>query len=104
MVDCPILAIISAVQILYRTGLRINELINLKKTNIDLNSTENTIAINIINSKGNKDRTVYINQDTLKLINKMIYKRTWKNIKDKNDYLFMANTHNQLNTTYSNTG
>jgi site-specific recombinase XerD len=89
----------AVIQTLYRTGLRVSELSNLKKTHIDLKSEDKTIAINVINGKGGKDRTVYIDQDTLKLINKMIYKRTRKNRKDKNEYLFTANTGNQLSTT-----
>lgn len=83
-------------QVLYRTGLRVSELSNLTKNDLNLNSKEKAIAINIIDGKGGKDRTVYIDQDTLKLLNKMIYKRTRKGKKDKNNYLFTAKTGNQL--------
>lgn len=75
-------------QTLYRTGLRVSELSNLKKQDIDLNSKDKAISINVTAGKGNKDRTVYIDQDTLKLINTMIYKRQRKGKKDKTDYLF----------------
>jgi len=86
------------IQTLYRTGLRVSELANLTKQNIDLNATEKTIVIDVKDGKGGKDRTVYIDHDTLKLINNMIYKRTRKGKEDKNDYLFIARTGNQLQT------
>jgi site-specific recombinase XerD len=86
------------IQTLYRTGLRVSELANLKKFDLDLKATEIATAIDIRDGKGGKDRTVYIDQETLKLINKMIYKRTRKNREDKNDYLFTARTGNPIST------
>jgi site-specific recombinase XerD len=87
-------------QTLYRTGLRVSELANLTKQDIDLNSNEKVIAINVENGKGNKQRTVFIDQDTLELLNQMINKRakTKKNKakENKNDYLFIGRTWNKL--------
>lgn len=80
------------IQTLFRTGLRVSELANLKKYNLDLNSHDEVVAIDIEDGKGGKDRRVYIDQDTLQLINKMIYNRTRKNRKDKNDFLFTSKT------------
>lgn len=84
------------IQTLYRTGLRVSELANLKKYDLNLKSSERAIAIDVRDGKGGKDRTVYIDHETLKLINKMIYKRTRKNIQDKNDFLFTARTGNPI--------
>jgi site-specific recombinase XerD len=84
------------IQTLYRTGLRVSELSNLKKQDLNLKSTEKAIAINVFDGKGGKDRTVYIDDLTLKLINTMIYKRTRKNRTDKTDYLFTNNTGGRL--------
>lgn len=86
-------------QMLYRTGLRVSELANLTKQDLDLNSTDKAIAVAVTKGKGGKDRTVYIDQDTLKLLNKMIYKRTRKNKPDTTDYLFTARTNNKLSDT-----
>jgi len=86
------------IQTLYRTGLRVSELANLKKYDLNLNSTDKAIAIDVRDGKGGKDRTVYIDQETLKLVNKMIYKRTRKNKQDKNDYLFVAKTGNPISS------
>ena len=84
------------IQMLFRTGLRVSELANLKKHNLNLKSTETTISVDVGDGKGAKDRTVYIDRQTLELINTMIYKRTRKNRKDKNDYLFTARTGNGI--------
>lgn len=80
------------IQTLFRTGLRVSELTNLKKHDLDLNSANEVIAIDVEEGKGGKDRRVFIDQNTLQLINKMIYKRTQKNKEDKNEYLFTSKT------------
>lgn len=85
-------------QVLYRTGIRVSELSNLQKTDLDLKSAEKAVTVNIISGKGNKDRLVYIDQPTLKLINTMIYKRQRKGITDKTNYLFINKYGNQLTT------
>ncbi|MDR0912989.1 MAG: tyrosine-type recombinase/integrase [Methanobrevibacter sp.] len=84
------------IQTLYRSGLRVSELCNLKKSDLDLNSNDKAIAISVFDGKGGKDRTVYIDDDTLKLIKTMIYKRTRKNKKDINDYLFTNNKRERI--------
>ncbi len=84
------------IQTLFRTGLRVSELTNLKKHNINLKCNNEVIAIDVEEGKGGKDRRVFIDQDTLKLINKMIYKRTRKNKKDKNEYLFISKTGDKI--------
>ncbi|MDR2622972.1 MAG: tyrosine-type recombinase/integrase [Methanobrevibacter sp.] len=77
------------VQTLYRTGLRVSELCNLKKQDLNMNSVEKAIAVYVYEGKGGKDRTVYIDDKTLKLINIMIYKRTIKNNSyNESEYLF----------------
>jgi len=86
------------IQTLYRTGLRVSELTNLKKHDLNLKSNESVIAIDVEDGKGGKNRTVYIDRPTLELINTMIYKRTRKNRKDKNDYLFTARTGNGISS------
>lgn len=84
------------IQILSRTGVRVSELSNLKKDDLNLKSTELAITLEITNGKGGKDRTVCIDQETVQLLNKMIYKRTRKGKKDKTEYLFTARTGSQL--------
>jgi len=87
---------IAVFQMLYRTGVRVSELSSLKKHDLDLNSPDSVISVEITNGKGGKDRVVCIDQETVQLLNKMIYKRTRKGKKDKTDYLFTARTGNQL--------
>lgn len=83
---------------LFKTGLRVSELSNLKKQCLNLDSKEELIAIEVRAGKGEKDRTTYIDQDTLKLINEMIQQRTkeFKQNENDNDYLFTSITGTQL--------
>jgi len=80
---------IAIVETLYKTGIRVKELINLMKNDLDLNSNDNVIAIAIT---GKHERTVFIDFETLKLIKKMINNR-----KKESDYLFISRTGKQLN-------
>jgi site-specific recombinase XerD len=82
------------IQTLYRTGLRVSEICNLKKENIDLNSNEDAIAVYVYDGKGGKDRTVYIDKKTLNLINKMINENDKYTGKDQ--YLFTNIKGNRL--------
>jgi site-specific recombinase XerD len=50
--------------LMYSTGLRVGEVINLKIENID----SSRMVINIINAKGGKDRQVMLNQNLLELL------------------------------------
>lgn len=84
------------IQTLFRTGLRVSELSNLKKQDLNLDKYNNIITVNIEDGKGGKDRTVYLDTNTYELINKMIYKRTRKNKKDKTSYLFTNKYGNQI--------
>lgn len=59
----------------YKTGLRRAELAGLNKEDLNLKSKKETIAIKLKHGKGNKARAVFIDQDCLKAINKMIAKR-----------------------------
>lgn len=86
------------IQTLYRTGLRVSELAKLNKDDLDLKSEETAIIIDIKQGKGNKQRKVFIDQETLQLINKMIYKRTRKNRKDKTEALFTDRSRNRIST------
>lgn len=78
------------VQTLYKTGLRVSELVNLKKSDLNLESEEEIIALKVISGKGGKNRTIYLDKDTLNLINTMMYKRQRKNNKDISEYLFQS--------------
>ena len=77
------------IEILYKTGLRVKELINLKKEDLDLNSKDSVISINIT---GNHERTVFIDEQTLILINLNLSHR-----KKESDYLFISRTGKKLN-------
>jgi site-specific recombinase XerD len=54
----------SIVALMYSTGLRVGEVINLKIENID----SSRMVINILNAKGGKDRQVMLNQNLLDLL------------------------------------
>ena len=74
-------------EILYSTGLRISELLNIK-----INQVANIKDKLYINGKGNKQRLVVLNQNSLALLKKWIGIMI-KNHKNKNSYLF-ENIHN----------
>lgn len=52
------------IALMYSTGLRVGEVINLKIENID----SSRMVINILNAKGGKDRQVMLNKDLLELL------------------------------------
>ena len=74
-------------EILYSTGLRISELLNIK-----INQVANIRDKLYINGKGNKQRLVIFNKNALNLIKNWINVMI-KNHKNKNSYLF-ENIHN----------
>ena len=74
-------------EILYSTGLRISELLNIK-----INQVANIKDKLYINGKGNKQRLVVFNQNSLDLLKHWISIMI-KNHKNKNSYLF-ENIHN----------
>ena len=69
-------------EILYSTGLRISELLNIK-----VNQVANIKDKLYVNGKGNKQRLVIFNQNALDLLKKWINIMI-KNQKNKNSYLF----------------
>jgi integrase/recombinase XerD len=82
------------IQTLYKTGIRVYELINLKKQDLDLNSNDKVISIKIT---GKHERTVFIDNETLDLINMMLDNR-----KKESDFLFIASTGNKLSNNTIN--
>jgi integrase/recombinase XerD len=76
--------------LLYSSGLRVSELINLSTKDIDLR--ERTMRIK---GKGEKDRIVLFDEDTKNLINKYIILKN-----PKKDYLFLNRKDEQLTPRY----
>lgn len=68
------------IELLFSTGCRVSELVNIKLTDMDGNKI-------LVHGKGNKDRIVYINPKALVSIEKYICLRN-----DNNPYLFPAGT------------
>ena len=74
-------------ELLYATGLRVSELVNLKLENIDLDEC----IIRIV-GKGNKERIVPIGDVAIKYLKEyIIYYRDSLFKKEKSDYLFLNN-------------
>lgn len=76
--------------LLYSTGLRVSELINLKTDAID--EKEHTIRIR---GKGEKDRLVIFDDETLRLIHEYLDKRNMDN-----EYLFVNQRNRPLTSRY----
>ncbi|MDD2392204.1 MAG: site-specific tyrosine recombinase XerD [Bacilli bacterium] len=75
------------IELMYATGLRISELINLKISNIDFE-----MAIVRTIGKGNKERIIPINEVSLKILYDYIYYYRSEFIRKGNsDYLFLSN-------------
>lgn len=75
------------IELMYATGLRISELINLKISNIDFE-----MAIVRTIGKGNKERIIPINEVSLKILYDYIYYYRSEFIRNGNsDYLFLSN-------------
>ena len=74
-------------ELLYATGLRVSELVNLKLENIDIDECfVRTIG------KGNKERIIPIGDVALKYLKEyIIYHRSSLLKKEQNDYLFLNN-------------
>lgn len=82
--NCKDLKKLTMICILYETGARVSEFINIKLG--DLNLSDN--ASITLYGKGNKTRIVPISQELVKLINKYL-KEIYINYRD--DYLFYSN-------------
>lgn len=80
-------------ELLYATGIRVSELVNIQLDDIDYNR-----KIIYILGKGNKERVVYFNDVALKYLKKYINDgRVKLNIKNSN-YLFLNNRGGQITT------
>lgn len=77
----------------FSTGLRVSELCNLKKTDINLEKSEFSIK-----GKGGKIRVVFLDENARNSINRYLHQRT-----DQSDYLFIGYGHtNSSQTTDDN--
>jgi integrase/recombinase XerD len=72
-------------ELMYATGLRISELINLKVNDIDL--LEGTV---IVMGKGSKERVIPVGDYAVDYLNKYLNVR-YKLLRDPTDYLFLNN-------------
>lgn len=72
------------VEVLFSTGCRVSELVNIKITDIDGNKI-------LVHGKGAKDRIVYLNARAQVIVEKYISER-----KDENQYLFAGGYYNKV--------
>ena len=80
-------------EILLCTGCRVNELVNIKLDDIDINNQEVKVL-----GKGNKERIVYLGSYAIDSLNEYLDIR-YKILKNnKNDYLFLNHLGNKLTT------
>ena len=78
-------------EMLYSTGIRVSEIINIKL--IDVSLTEKTIKIT---GKGNKDRIVYFGNKCNELLKKYL-KESYNKLNTNNlNYLFLSKTGKQI--------
>ncbi|MEL6712020.1 MAG: tyrosine-type recombinase/integrase [Pseudomonadota bacterium] len=96
------LRLLSMLQLLYSTGMRISEMLSLKNKNLIYDT--NKIRSNfIIQSKGNKERIIITNQHTISVLEKYYNKiHTKKSIfffpsNSKQGYITRQNFHKTLN-------
>lgn len=74
------------VQMLYSTGCRVSELVNIKKTDIDW--TNKSI---VVTGKGNKTRTVYMNAKA-----QIALRNYMSSVKNNTEWIFTNRYHNQM--------
>lgn len=82
------------IEVMYATGLRVNEIVNLEIKNIDLNN----MIIRTF-TKGNKERIVPFNDEALKYLE--LYLNYYREVllkKKTNNYLFLNNRGERLTT------
>lgn len=80
-------------ELLYATGIRVSELVNIKIDDIDINNNKIKIL-----GKGNKERIVYFENVCKKVLN-MYLKDGYKELnKYNNEYLILNNQGNKLTT------
>ena len=78
------------IEILYATGLRVSELVNIKISDVDLENR----SINVI-GKGNKERIVFFNDVCLKYLKRYLIESKDKR---KNNFLIINNRGNSITT------
>ena len=81
------------VELLYVTGLRVSELVNIKLKDIDKYNK----SIKIV-GKGNKERIVYYEDNCSKLLNKYLNKTRKELDKNNSEYLLLNKFGNKLST------
>lgn len=84
------------VQTLYFTGLRINECLNLKIDDIDLNSK----ILHVIRGKGNKNRDIPINEQLLPILKGYLENGR---VEAHSEYFFATKKSGKLSAPYVNT-
>lgn len=77
------------IEMLYATGLRVSELVNIKINDIDFNNKRIVVC-----GKGNKERIVYYGEYAEEVLNKYLNNNKISN----NDYLFTNNKGDKLST------
>lgn len=85
-------------QLLYTTGMRVTEVLNIKINNIDFNNK----SILLEDCKNGNDRTIYLKESIFNLIDD--YHNKYNIQKDSNNYFFTIKNNKQLNRNlvYSN--
>lgn len=79
-------------EILYSTGIRVSELVNLELSNLFINEKKIKVT-----GKGNKDRIVYFGTKCLNLINKYL-RESYNKLNIANEkYLFLSKTGKKIN-------
>ena len=73
-------------EMLYATGMRISELVNLKEVNVD----KNRQVVKVL-GKGSKERLIPLGDEALDSLQKYLHKRNSRNI-----YIFLNNRDNKL--------
>ncbi|MFI3260100.1 MAG: site-specific tyrosine recombinase/integron integrase [bacterium] len=81
-------------ELIYSTGLRVSEALNIKIPDIDLSSKEI-----IVMGKGSKERVVLFGDTALSLLKKYLKKYRSNYAKSNNKYLFISKNGNQLSVS-----
>ena len=80
-------------ELLLCTGCRVNELVNIKLIDIDINNREIKVL-----GKGNKERIVYLGSYAIDSLNEYLNIREYLLKNKKNDYLFLNHLGSKLTT------
>ncbi len=90
--DCIGLRNSLILEMLYSTGIRVSELVNIKLS--DISFTEKSI---VVTGKGNKERIVYFGDICCSLLNKYIKTCYYKLNKNNSEYLLFSKTGKKIN-------